>query len=171
MNWKAVLVLGMSTVLSCVAGCNKGGADGAGTKGEQKQAHSDKTSGTKSEGVAAAIRGKTLGDFKTMTIGEAFDNYRYFDKKEWKESGSGNGKIYVDFWGWFKESSIDAASKKNGIVARGVQIKFVVNPEGEFYVAMISRAEKGADNTEHDYPLDDKQSILNAIYGNKEITF
>ena len=161
----------MSAVLSCVAGCNNGGANDAGHKAEQKQAQPDKTSEPAKEGVVAAIRGKTLAGFKTVTIGEAFDTYRYFDKKEWKESRSTNGKIYVDFWGWFKESAIDEASRKNGIVARGVEVKFVVNPEGDFYLAMISRVEKGADGAEHDYPIDDKQSILKAIYGNREITF
>ena len=168
---KAYLVVAVGTALLSVTACNKGDSKGAGPMAGQKQAEPDSRPGVPKEGIAEALKKKKLAEFKTVTIGEAFDTYRYFDKREWKESRSANGKIFVDFWGWFKEGALDAASRKNGVVARGVQVKFVINPEGDFYLAMISRAEKGADGSEQDYPLDDKAGILKAIYGNKEITF
>jgi hypothetical protein len=169
---KTVLIITMCTLSLLVTACTKGGTDGAGgPKTEQKQAQPVNKADSDKVGIVAAIKGRKLTDFKTLTIGEAFDNYPYFDKRKWKESRTDNGKIYVDFWGWFKDSALDAASKKNGVVARGVEVKFVINPDGDFYLAMISRTETSADGTEHDYPIDDKQGILKAIYANKEITF
>jgi hypothetical protein len=166
---KAFLVVAMGAVSLFIAACNKGDADTAGPKVEQQQGDG-KTDSSK-PGIVAAIRGKTLPDFATATIGEAFDKYRYFDKREWKETRSSNGKTYVDFWGWLNSSSPDAVSAQNGVVASGVQVKFVITPNGEFYVAMISRVEAGADGKEHDYPLEDKKRILEAIYANNKITF
>jgi hypothetical protein len=154
----------------CVAGCNKGGVDGAGPKTSQKQVESDNKPDVRT-GIAAAIRKQKLADYDTATIGDAFDNYRYFEKREWKETVSNNGKIYIDFCGWFKKSVLDAVSVNKGIAARGIDVKFVINADGSFYLAMISKVEIGADGREFGYPQEDKTRILSAIYGNKEMSF
>lgn len=168
----AFLVVTMCAVLSFVTACAKGGGEGAGgANTDQRKAQPDSKSDSTQGGIVAAIREKKLAEFATSTIGEAFDAYQYFDKREWKEISTPNGKIYVDFWGWFKPSSIDATSLKNGVVTRGVTVKFVINPDGSFYVAMISKIEAGADGKEYASPLADKQHVLKAIYGNKEIIF
>ncbi len=158
---RVVLVVVMGAVLSLLGACAK---DGGERQAQQGNAASN-------EGIVGAIKEKTLADYPTSTIGNAFDTYRYFDKREWKETRSSDGKIYVDFWGWFNTATLDAASVKNGIVARGVAAKFVVYRDGAFNLAMISKIETRADGKMYVYPLADKKSIMDAIYANKEISF
>jgi len=166
------LVVVLSALSVFAGGCSKGGAEGTGkgitphgaTQGEKNPEGS-------SEGIAGALKGKKLGEYTASTIGEAFGSYSHFDKREWRETAASYGKTYVDFWGWFKPGELDAAATKNGIAARGVEVKFVITPDGEFYVAMISRIESSGDGRKYLYPLPDKKRILDAIYADKEITF
>jgi hypothetical protein len=159
-------VLGVVSVFA--GGCSKGGAEGT---GKQVSLHAQgQKPDVSSKGLAGALKDKRLGEYTATTIGQAFDSYQHFEKREWRETASSNGKSYVDFWGWFNAGALDAATK-NDIVARGVEVKFVINPDGEFYVAMISRLESFADGRKILHPLADKKSILDAIYANKAISF
>ncbi|WP_088536437.1 hypothetical protein [Geobacter sp. DSM 9736] len=123
------------------------------------------TSAGSSQGFVAIIKGATLADYRTATIGKATDDYRYFTRREWSETRSENGKVYVDFSGWF-----DGKRVINGLAADGVEVKFVIEPTGEFYVAMVSglQGNAGAGITRH--PLAQIKPVLESIYSNKPIT-
>jgi len=168
---RIVLVVVMGTVLLLAGACDRGDGKRALVNGTNPHGQQDKTADSIEFVFADVIKSKKLADYSTSTIGAAFGTYRYFDKREWKETKSSDGKVYVDFWGWFNTGKLDAASIKNGIVARGIEAKFVIYPDGKFNLAMISKIEARADGQKYAYPLADKKCILDAIYANKVIAF
>jgi hypothetical protein len=118
-------------------------------------------------GLAKALKNAKLANYRSKTIGEAVDGYRYFTKREWKETRTSSGKMYVDFTGWFNKSNFDTSS----VVQRGVGIKFMVRPDGNYAVVMVSKVEIRTDGVVHSDPLPESSPILNKIYGNTEIKF
>lgn len=116
-------------------------------------------------GLAKVIKNVKLPNFESKTFGEAVDSYRYFAKKEWKETYSSNGKVYVDFTGWLKSSPFDTSS----VSAHGVGIKFIVKSDGSYAVVMVSKVELKTDGYLYSDPLPDISSILKKLYGNIEI--
>jgi hypothetical protein len=118
-------------------------------------------------GLAKVIKNIRLPSHSSKTFGEAVDSYRYFTKKVWKETKSTDAKIYVDFTGWFKKSSLDIST----VSSQGIGIKFLVKPDGTYGVVMVSKVELRTDGNIYSEPLPDIQSILNKLYGNKEIKF
>lgn len=168
---RLVVIVVMGAISLLVAACTKGGGDGAGGHGAERQVQRDKASNPPKEGIIEVVKAIKLANYTTSTIGNAFDTYRYFDKREWSETRTSNGKIYVGFWGWFNAGTLDAASKKNGIAARGVEAKFVIYPDGIFDLVMISKIEAMTDGKKFAYPLEDKKRIMDAIYASKEISF
>jgi hypothetical protein len=121
-------------------------------------------------GTIMALKVKKLASYPQLTIGEAFDAYRYFDKKEWRETRAVGGKIYIDFTGLGKPGSSSGTVDKN-VVSRGVDVKFIIYLNGDFMVTMVSKLEIMKDGKSNLTPFEDKKQILDAIYGNKEITF
>ena len=169
---RRVLVVLMLGAVSLVAGaCSRDGDGGAAGHEAERQAQRDKTSSPPKEGFVEVVKGIKLPGYTTSNIGAAFNNYRYFGSRKWRETRFPDGKIYVDFWGWFNASKFDVALINNGITARGVEVKFVIYPDGAFRVAMISKIESRVGGKISAYPLEDKKSIMDAIYANKEITF
>ncbi|MCP4177688.1 MAG: hypothetical protein GY756_07970 [bacterium] len=45
------------------------------------------------------VQDSTLQNYKNLTIGEALNNYKYFEKKEWKSYKTDKGRIFVPFTG------------------------------------------------------------------------
>lgn len=127
--------------------------------------------GEEKSGLAEAVKKKKLLDYPSKTIGEAFDSYSYFNKREWSETFAANGKIYIDFIGWFNTNRLNAQNIKNGISAKGVEIKFALNPDGPFFAAMVSQVEVKTDGKTYKYPLPDIKNVLDSIYANKDISF
>lgn len=170
------LVLAVS---SCVAACSKDGGDNTRKQSGESQLHKkaderqtpSKSMQHTSSGLASALKNKTLAKYPHATIGAAFDGYTYFTRKEWNEVHTSNGKIYIDFIGWLDAASVDAAAAKEGVTGRALDVKFVIEPDGSFFVAMVSRIEKKSDGKSYDYPLEDSAALLAKIYANKEIKF
>lgn len=118
------------------------------------------------------FKDKKLADFPSVSIGDAFDRYTFLTKKEWKVQSSSRGKnVYIDFTGWFDSKTIDNSEKKDGVRERGVEVKFVVYPDGSFRAAMVSKLEMKADGKRYAYPHGDLNGVLAKIYANQEIKF
>lgn len=122
------------------------------------------------QGFIGIVTSQKLPLSNTKTIGVAFGDYRYFKSREWKETRNNAGKVYVDFQGLFADEPI-VASIKDGVSRQGVEVKFVVEPNGNFYVGMVSRIDVMTDGTMHLSPLGDGIKIVEMIYDNREITF
>lgn len=122
------------------------------------------------QGFIGIVTSQKLPLSNTKTIGAAFSNYRYFKSREWKETRNSAGKVYVDFHGLFANEPI-VTSIKDGVSRQGVEVKFVVEPNGNFYVGMVSRIDVMNDGMMLISPLGDGKKIIEMIYNNREITF
>ena len=116
-------------------------------------------------------RGQKLPGFTGKTIGTTFDEYSYFSSREWQETKKTAGKVYIDFRGLFESSGLDINSIKKGIARQGIEVKFVIEPDGAFSLAMVSKVEFTTDGNMHRYPLENGKKIIEQIYNNREIRF
>jgi hypothetical protein len=117
------------------------------------------------------LKNQKLEHYSAVTIGKAFDNYKYFSKVAWKESPATNGKIYFDCTGMIKKKMFTLDKSWDDVAFREVEVKFVVNPSGEYGVVMATRIDMKKDGQVVRLPLADLKGLLNSIYANKEISF
>jgi hypothetical protein len=122
-------------------------------------------------GMVGVVQNITLPGYNKMKIGEAFDRYRYFKKREWSETRPENGKYYIIFTGVSPVGWLDLKLKRKGISDKGIEINFYIYPNGTFGVGMVSKIEVGADGKRYSYPVEDSKSIFDAIYANREISY
>lgn len=116
--------------------------------------------------VAGVIKGLKLAKFESMTIGNAFDSYKYLKKKEWTWASLKGGEFTVDFIGWAEPTGEEI---KAGLKAKGIDVKFVIEPDGAYYVLMILKLQTGPDGKVSSSPLADTMGILAKIYANDKI--
>ena len=156
------------SLLVFVGACSRKGAD---SSPEQKSVHGAADSGGKERvGYIPVIRDHKLAQYQSATIGDAFDSYRYFEKKEWKERTAADGNTYIDFIGWFDAKTLNENASKDGVTARGIDVMFVIEPNGSYYVFMVSKIERRSDGKEYSDQIQDSAGILASIYANKKIS-
>jgi hypothetical protein len=127
---------------------------------------------TTKDRLVEAIKKQKFSNLQSNTIGNAFDSYKYFTKKEWKSESLKSGQFMVDFIGWFDPDTLNDKDVKDGITGRGLDVKFVIEPNGSsFYVLMILKIETKSDDKLYQSQLNDIGSILTNIYANKKIIF
>lgn len=169
---RIAVVVSMGCVLIAYVGvgvgvCAPGKLKGLEVHGEPEGA----AKGTIRKGMVPILKEQKLASYPNITIGKAFDGYEHFRKREWKETPSTNGKVFVDFTGWFENLSFSIADIKNGIRKRGVEVKFVIYPGGEYAVVMITKLVMDKDGAISRSPLDNTKPVLDAIYANKPISY
>jgi len=131
------------------------------------------TSAVSGPPILQSLKNNHLEVSSTKTIGEAFDTYKYAMKKEWRETPTKSGPYYIDYICWFNISPVSVAALKEGVVRRGMEIKFAVHEDGETYIAMASRIDIKSDGMRYTTPVDPPEikKFVTAIYQNQEITF
>lgn len=168
-----LIVVGFCFAVACSCGCAKEGQKPQNVPSKVVSSHgtgAETKPSDQPQGFVGIVTSQKLPPSNTRTIGTAFDEYRYFSSREWKETRNAAGKVYVDFKGLFTSAPI-AKSVKDGVSRQGVEVKFVVEPNGNFYVGMISRIDIMADGKMYLYPMGDGTKIVEMIYDNKEIAF
>jgi hypothetical protein len=136
-------------------------------------ASGDSSKATKTP-LADQIKEKKLNLSSSKTVGDVFDSYKYATKKEWLETITKSGIIYVDYICQLDAGSLSDAAKKDGIVQRSLYVKFSIRDNGEAYVALITVVDAFADRKTKttNYQAEDVMlKIVKAIYDNKEIVF
>lgn len=161
-----VICLLISLCFAGLFGCSKGGSENS---SENKAAHD--TSSKNGKQIADVLKEKILKDYPSAPIGRAFDGYGYFKSKEWKEQRSDNGKYFIDFIGWFDPGLLDATAKANNVTSRGIDVKFVIYPDGAFGVVMVSKLDLMHDGSIRQQALPDIKAIMDSVYANKTISF
>ncbi len=152
-----------------VASCTKEGAESPDKNINNKPPEISSAEQPKDSGLVKVIKAGRLTNYKSKTIGKAFDSYSYLTKKEWKATALKSKHITVDFFGWFKPESLSGKNVKDGITCRGINVKFVIEPNGAYYVFMVSKIESKSDGKIYGYPLQDINGVLASIYANKKI--
>jgi hypothetical protein len=123
--------------------------------------------------VLKSLKENHLEVSQTKTIGDAFDAYKYAIKKEWRETPTNDGPYYIDYIGWFSVSPFSAAALRDGVVKRALNLKFVIQKDGDAYISMASRVDVKTDGMIHTSVIEPTEikKIVTAIYENREITF
>jgi len=123
--------------------------------------------------ILESLKNNHLDVSSTKTIGEAFDAYKFAIEKEWRETPTKSGPYYIDYIGWFHISPVSSVALKEGVIKRGMEIKFAVHEDGETYIAMASRIDIKSDGMRYATPIDPPEikKIVTAIYENREITY
>lgn len=120
-------------------------------------------------GLINVIKNGKLINFQSTTIGNAFDSYKYLTKKEWKVEQLKSGHFTVDFIGWFESDTLNDNDIKAGVTSKGIDVKFVINPDGSYYMFMVTKIESKSDGKVYGHELTDSAGILSNIYANKKI--
>lgn len=183
---KIVLCAAIGLIALSLAACSKGNEEKSPTAAPKakfrnsdtlkKSFHGDmETSSSPVSGtpILQSLKNNHLEVSSTKTIGEAFDGYRFAKKKEWREAPTQNGLYYIDYVCWFDIGPFSSVALREGVVKRGVEIKFAVREDGETYIAMASRIDIKSDGMLHTTVIEpaDIKKIVTAIYENREITF
>lgn len=162
----ASLIIGLAFFAGA---CSKAGKDSSSKQNVEKPAQHSGAETTNS-GLIDVIKNGKLVNFQSITIGNAFDSYKYLTKKEWKATSLKSHAITVDFTGWFEPGTINDKDKQDGITAKGLNVKFVIEPNGSYYVFMVTKLESKSDGKIYGTELQDNAGILASIYANKKIS-
>jgi hypothetical protein len=123
----------------------------------------------KDAGMVGIVKKAVFDVNKSKPVGKAIEDYRYFTKREWQETGAKNGTTYVDFFGSLDPKEIDASVNKDGVVARSVNIKFVVKQDGTCFVGMVTMYDTRNDGNTYPVQVIDIAGAMNAIYANTKL--
>ncbi len=164
MKLNPFLLLALGVIL-LVSACTKEAANTSDKRNTERPGGTE----TASISLVDVIKKQKLANYQSTTIGNAFDSYRYLTKKEWKAESLKSRHFTVDFSGWFEHPTLNEEDLKDGITARGLEVKFVVEPDGSFYVLMVSKIESRSDGKMYRYQLQDGTGILASIYANRKI--
>lgn len=126
-------------------------------KSTEMTVHGGEAANSEPVSLSGIVKNQSLPAYPAMTVGKAFDSYSHLTKKQWKETHGANGTVYIDFSGWLDGKTL------------GVEVKFVIDREGVFFVGMASKLEAMTDGRVFAYPLPDVKAVLDSIYANKEI--
>ncbi|MHB8845676.1 MAG: hypothetical protein ACYC7L_13135 [Nitrospirota bacterium] len=161
------LVVGLTVIAGA---CEKKGTDrlekrnvvSPGSQGQSEKVYS---------GLVDFIRKQKLVNYPSATIGKAFDSYSHLMRKEWKETPLKNGRATVDFTAWFEPAVLNNADHKDGAAGTGIDVTFMVEPDGSFYVFLISKIENGTDGKMHRTQALNIAGVLDKIYSNAKYSF
>lgn len=171
-----VLVFGLTA-------CTKKVDEGTATKKKRHEAGkshgkgSDNSIATAKTPIADSMKKMKLNGYQSKTVGEAFDAYSMAVAREWQEVYGRDNRYYVDYICWFDEKSVLPEHRKQAIVKRGIDIKFVVleggKAEGEAYIAMATKLFMKADGKIQSefFKVEEVPNIVKAIYENKNVEF
>jgi hypothetical protein len=162
-----VLLVSLVTVFACA--CAKESPKVPDKLNTEKPAQST-VAEEATDGLVNAIKKGKLVNYQSTTIGNAFESYKYLTKKEWKSESLKSRHFTVDFTGWFGPDTLNDSDIKNGVTGKGINVKFVINTDGSYYVFMVSKIESSSDGKVSVYELQDSAGILANIYANKKIS-
>ena len=113
-----------------------------------------------------AVKGGTLGNYKSLTIGDAFDNYSHFKSSSWQSFETKNKQRVVQFNG---ELEITPLAKSRDMTKMVIAVQFLINKDDTFKLACVQLQylKKGKEKTELINSLAD--DIISNIYNNKPI--
>ncbi len=158
------LIIVLALLLGAIVlgpGCSK--EDTAGPEKQQNGATAPNA------GLVHFVKNNKLGNFPSRTIGDAFDSYSYLTNKTWSTEQVKGGYFTVHFSGWLEPGARGKKALPEGVTGRGLEVIFVVNLDGSFYLFMMSAFESRADGRIYRNQLPDNGAVLNNIYANKKI--
>lgn len=151
-----------------IAACSKDGTD---RQTERRNVEPVQSGGQSASdaGLVGFIKAQKLINYQSDTIGTAFETYKYFTTKEWKEEALKNGRFAVVFLGWTDPRQLKNESDGKRTAPKGLEVRFIVESNGAFYVLMTSVVETGADGRVYRSRVLDTTATLTSIYANEKL--
>jgi len=148
--------------------CKKAGPD---ISSKPKSAASIHGSGeqTAASSIADTLKTQKLVNFDSITIGNAFDSYKYFTNKEWLDAPAQGGKLMVRFIGWLDPGKVGDEALKRGVTGKGIEVRFEITHDGSYSASTAFRLEAQSDGRVNAYEMDNLADVLTRIYANKKI--
>lgn len=170
---KYVLVISVIVALSSFSAhaANQGKADSGNRSVFHTGTQQVATVGSAQYNMIDVIKKVTITGYPSATFGEAFETYKHVTKREWKEVKTKSDKVYVTFTGYFKKRFFNFSLMRANIAQQGVEVKFVIFPDGVYEVALISRIDVMTDGAVQAFPLSNGKQILGQLLRNEEIKF
>ncbi len=165
MTGRKVILLSVIIGLAFGVGACKQGV----TDSPDKQKVEEQAADAPNEGLIGVIKKGKLDNYQSTTIGNAFESYKYLINKDWKMKQEGM-HFTVRFLGWVEPGLLNEEDKKRGVTGKGLEVVFVVNPDGSYYVFMASRLETRSDGKIYTALMNDMAGVLSSIYANKKIS-
>ncbi len=135
-----------------------------------------------SGGNIAMVRDGILDFNKSLTVGQAFENYKYFRDTRWEQDTTDNGMEFVNAIGELDmdKHPIGKTWKSQGIKKAEVLFQFAINQDGETFELRActmkmtntkgESAEVDAADEDNDISVADVMGALGDIYENKPIS-
>ena len=126
-----------------------------------------------------SVKDSTLDFDKSITVGQAFDNYKYFSDTKWEEFKTNNGRQIVEFTGTFNDKYLDylnnqfkKAIKKHpekAINKAELVVQFIINKDGTFnvFASAFKTFYNDKKKRKYTYTISSINGLLSRIYNNK----
>lgn len=114
---------------------------------------------------------------KSITVGQAFDGYKYFTKKEWKAYKTEQGRRMVEFNGEFNINVPDSTQfTKDNIASSTIKLLFLINSDNTFEIVGGEQKNKKKNGENIDIMMDSNtimqmgmNSFIIPIYKNMNV--
>jgi len=118
------------------------------------------------------VKNGTLAMDKSLTVGKAIDNYKYFKNTEWKLVTTDNGKKIVEAVGNIDTGKHPTLNSNGGIKSIHIKFQFKINQDKTFELAWcgIGAEKNDGSKLEEDQNVNMLKCInsLKSIYNNSE---
>jgi hypothetical protein len=114
-----------------------------------------------------SVKNGYLNDFKTITVGEAFDKYKYFTDVKWDSFKTDNGTKIVEVKGYLNEDSNSSKKLENYLLTQ-----FTINQsDNTFEISYMGLMIKDKNNKEKEISFNSKLTdfTLYKIYNNENV--
>jgi hypothetical protein len=124
----------------------------------------------------STIKNGTLEFDKSITVGQAFDKYKYFSSTKWKSFSTDNGRKIVEVKGDFKNEYLKHMRWEDQFASASLLVKFTINKDDTFEISALAldfltrngdkkRQDIGANLTARQL-----NTLLSELYNNKPIS-
>ena len=124
----------------------------------------------------STIKNGTLEFDKSITVGQAFDKYKYFSSTKWKSFSTDNGKKIVEVKGDFKNEYLQHMKWEDKFASASLIVQFTINKDDTFEISALAfdiltrngdkkREDVGASLTKRQF-----NTFLKELYNNKPLS-
>ncbi len=86
----------------------------------------------------STIKNGTLEFDKSITVGQAFDKYKYFSSTKWKSFSTDNGKKIVEVKGDFKNEYLQHMKWEDKFASASLIVQFTINKDDTFEISALA---------------------------------
>lgn len=86
----------------------------------------------------STIKNGTLEFDKSITVGQAFDKYKYFSSTKWRSFSTDNGKKIVEVKGDLKNEYLQHMNWEDKFASASLVVQFTLNKDNTFELSAIA---------------------------------